>query len=555
MNISLFSDWIEDGRFGESGLASMIADIVDEAMARGGPGEAGPSERVDEGLLQSAWQVAEHEDSVVRARTAVVLGRLGYERVAPTLHEALDCDEVEVARAAAIVLAGTNADDPRLNNMLIETLEDPAAARELRSAAAKAYASTGTPEAIDRLIEISQSEDGDFASYGIEGLGYTRPEPDSGRRQAVLDALIARLKSGDSALATSAAGALGDFGDPAAIHELEMILIEKDPSVRRRSLFALARLGAESAKAPLIRMLGDFSIPARWEMVDLLGQCYGEAIAASLARAAKDADPEIRDHVVGALARMDGPDSLDLLRRIAAEDTDQFVKEQALEALEKRCGDEDHSAEPETPPVVTTEPRIPKPAPAPSSGLSPAPGLAPQYGSSPLDAPASRPPSGLTPPATGAPPPPPKPTKLRPLFGSAPPAPSAPGGAPEPPERIVERSLEAMGASWRLEDNTYVAEVPLDDASETASILTGRVDAEDAPILQLSVVCGPAQGGAYEAALRNNNDMVYGALAVVDIDGQPYFVLTDTMPASPANADAIRKTLTALAQAACDLRG
>jgi HEAT repeat protein len=547
MNISLFSDWVEERRFGEAGLAGLIADIIDDAMAGAASG------RVDEGLLHSAWETAKNEDAETQARTAVVLGRLGYERVVPALKEAESCGDPSVARAAAIVLAEMGEPDDKLLGVLVETLEDPAEARELRSAAGRAYAGTSTHAAIDRLIEIAASEDADLATYGIESLGYTRPEPDSDRRAAVLDALTVRLKSGDSLLASAAAESLGQFGDHDAVHDLEMILIEKDPSVRRRALFALARLGAESGKAPLIRMLGDFSIPARWEMVDLLGQCYGEEIAGSLARAAKDSDPEIRDHVVGALAMMDGPESLELLRRIADEDADEFVKEQATNALTERGVDIEPGAvaeepEPEEPPVAAAAP-----APPVKGGLAPPPPRTPYFAGSTLDAAGA--PSGLTPrpPTPTAPLPPP--AGLRPLFGpSAPVIPPAAAEA-EPPERVVERSLEAMGASWRLEEQTYHAQIPLNGTTETAAILTGRVDRDGAPILQFTVICGPAQSGAFEAALRNNSDLIYGALAVTDIEGQPYFVLTDTILASAATTDTVRKTLIVLAQVARDLRG
>jgi len=521
MNISLFSDWLEERLFGEGQLAHLIADIVDEAMARDTPGQFSPSEKVDEGLLESALRAAEGEDETVRARTAIVLGRLGYVGAMPGLEEARKCADTAVARAAAICLARLRGADEELLAALIETVEDPAEAREIRSAAAVTIAEMNTASTTQTLARIAQAEDPDLAQYGIEGLGHVRPEPTSEEHGAALQALLAALDSKDPTLRFPAVEALGDFGDARAIKPLETILIEKDPSIRRRALFALAKLGADSAKAPLTRMLRDFSIPARWEIVDLLGEHYGESMVDALALAGQDRDAEIRDHVVAALGKMDGPESLRILRKMAEEDEDNFVREQALSALARR-GVDVEAGQAAAAPTQAAVPSSLQPEPVEGAAAAVASAQPVRAG------------------------------KLQPLYGGAPPPP------PEPHREsgnVIERALESMECTWWVDSQGYQVEVPHGKKKEKVTVLMGEVDFEESPIYRFVVSCGPAQGAAFEAALRNNRYLDYGALAIADVAGRAALVLTDTMLAGAATPASIRKILTSLASAAGQLRG
>jgi len=526
VNISLFYDWVEEGLFGEGELAHLAADIVDEATARDAPGEFEPGERVEEALLESAWRAAEDEQPLVRARTAVLLGRLGYAPAAPALDQAEQSDDGIVANAAAIVLGRLRGVDEERLAKLIAVTKDPAASRELRTAAAQSVALTHTPEAIAELIRIATSEDSDLAQYGLEGLGHAKIDPVSPDHDRAFEALMAALEVSDSALQSAAAEALGQFGDTSAIKPLEAVLIERDPTVRRRALFALAKLGAESAKPPLIRMVRDFSVPARWEIIDLLGRYYGEMMAETVAVAAEDKDPEIRDHVVAALGRMKGPGSLQLLEKIAQADKDDFVREQAENALDRRR--EQMAAGPEPADVLIEELAEPE-------GAAPPP---------PEPAPVE------------AAPPPPRPTsRLRPLFaGEAEPEPAAEPGAEES-KTALEQALESMECSWWLDGAGYQVDLSIGRDKVKASILLGEVDYDDAPLYRFLINCGRVRPGSFEPALRNNRDLDYGSLAIADINGAPCYMLVDTLLVTEASTTSVRKTLTSLAHSAIALRG
>jgi|GEM_PF-2652198 len=518
MNISFFSDWIEDRLFGEGEIARLIADIVDEAMARDTPGESDPGERVDEGQLESAWAAARNEDETIRERVAIVLGRLGHAPVEETLRKALASGDSSTVGAAAVVLARNHGVAESLLEPLVQTVKNPALSRELRSAAAKAIARGNASVAAGTLVDISKSEDSDLAQYGLEGLGWVRTEPRSPERQSSIEALLAGIQSKDITLKLAAAEALGNFGDRSAIKDLELVLIEKDAMLRRRSLFALAKLGAESAKAPLTRMLRDFAIPARWEIVDLIGRYYGESMADALSVVINESDAEIRDHVVAALARMDGPASYALLQKMATDDEDTFVREQAESALASR-----------EPVSVPAEPDAAEPL---KVGEPPGP------------------------PSFEAPPPPPGPAdKLLPLYGAAAPDAAAEPPAKKEPANIIERALEAMDCSWRKNPQGYEAEVPLANVTENVAILLGETDYEGSPIYRFMIECGPAQAVAYEAALRNNRHLDYGSLAIADGSETPTFVLTETMLVSSGTIAGIRKVVMSLVRSAARLHG
>ena len=514
MNISMFNDWIEEKQFGDSELASLLADIVDEAMAHDVPGENSPAERADKSHMASAWQAAQNEPLEIRIRTAVVLGHLGFDKALPGLELARAADDPILAGAAAVVIARFKGVDAQLMQDLVKAADDPAAPHELRSAAARAIANKNTPEAVSVLVKMANSDDPDSAQYGIEGLGLVKPTPEL--HATVLQALLDALAKSDPLHKLSAVEALGEFGDQEAIRPLEMTLIEKDPSLRRRVIFALTKLGADSAKAPLARMLRDHNVPARWEIVDLVGRCCGETTVEALAAVLRENDPELHDHVVSALAKMSGTESLDLLKKIAAENRDGFVREQAAAAIKKRAA---AASEPVTRPSAKveaiSEESVPK---APFGGAPPPP-----------DASA-----------------PPRLHKLAPLHTT----PSA-GQA----GNVVEKALEAMDCTWRRDAAGYHAEVPVGTGRESVSILVNEVDYEQTPIYRFVVNCGQADSAAFDVALKNNLALDYGALGIDDTDGTQKFVLTETLLASAASVAAVRKIVTSLARFAAELRG
>ena len=72
------------------------------------------------------------------------------------------------------------------------------------------------------------------------------------------------LESGSPAARRSAAGALGDLGDPAATGPLVAALTDPDPDLRRDVAWALGRIGDPRARGPLSAALSDPDSDVRW---------------------------------------------------------------------------------------------------------------------------------------------------------------------------------------------------------------------------------------------------------------------------------------------------
>jgi hypothetical protein len=145
------------------------------------------------------------------------------------------------------------------------------------------------------------------------------------------------------------------------------------------------------------------------------------------------------------------------------------------------------------------------------------------------------------------------------------PAPSEPAPAPAPvqqppavqepaselPDRqLLEQALEKTGATWREEAaNRYLVDVPLPGGRrQQVTVVFGSKDQEGSDIVLAYSLCGKARPERYEAGLRYNLRMPYGALALRDIGGKPYFVMLNTILRKALTAIELRKTVVAIGE-------
>ncbi|MDT7041883.1 HEAT repeat domain-containing protein [Candidatus Nitronereus thalassa] len=85
--------------------------------------------------------------------------------------------------------------------------------------------------------------------------------------------------------------------------------------------------------ALLIRHLGDSEWRVRLQIVDRLSTVQDESIFEILVTSSTDVHPHIRQSAVQALGRYSGPRTLSILRKVAAEDPDVWVRSRAVEQL------------------------------------------------------------------------------------------------------------------------------------------------------------------------------------------------------------------------------
>jgi hypothetical protein len=112
-------------------------------------------------------------------------------------------------------------------------------------------------------------------------------------------------------------------------------------------------------------------------------------------------------------------------------------------------------------------------------------------------------------------------------------------------EKLLDLALQGSGAAWREEaDNRYAVEVPLSEGgSQRADVVFGGQDHEGSEIVVVYSLCGEARPEQYEAALRRNLRMPYGALALRERQGKLHFVMFNTILRKDLSPVELRKSV------------
>jgi HEAT repeat protein len=215
--------------------------------------------------------------------------------------------------------------------------DDPNAVRALASlnpdAVAAAVAAEAPPEIdLAPLIEALSSGDAGARAQAATDLGA------SGLPQAT-SALIPALSDADSAVRCAAALALGRLGQPTAVEPLLPMLEEGAPHERATAAEALGALRDPAGMEPLIEALHDTSAEARRAVALALGSFAARhAIEALLSRLRWDTDPGTRKNAAYALGAIGEVDVVPRLLE-AQSDGDPEVREAIRAALARLTGE------------------------------------------------------------------------------------------------------------------------------------------------------------------------------------------------------------------------
>ena len=113
---------------------------------------------------------------------------------------------------------------------------------------------------------------------------------------------------------------------------------------------------------------------------------------------------------------------------------------------------------------------------------------------------------------------------------------------------LVKQAAAKLEAELTQAKQGWVANVRLDGGRhQRVKIAFGRADNEGAPIVIVYSECGPASAERYEWALRKNISMPFGAIALRDVDGQPHFVVFNTLLRSDCSPEGLRKSIATIA--------
>ena len=121
----------------------------------------------------------------------------------------------------------------------------------------------------------------------------------------------------------------------------------------------------------------------------------------------------------------------------------------------------------------------------------------------------------------------------------------APVTAELPDADLVAQSIRGSGATALQEARgRYVVDVPVSGGRRRkVSVIFGQTDHEGSDVVIVFANCGKARPESYEAALRLNLKMPYGAVALRDAAGGPQFVMFNTILRAALTAAELHKSI------------
>jgi hypothetical protein len=218
------------------------------------------------GDVRGLIRLLDHGNPDTQWRAADALGTMGDSACEPLLR-ILDFPKVNV-RLGAIEALG-DIKSPRSVNDLIRKLKDDTD-NEVRWAASLALGQVGDPQAIPALYEALKDKDR-YVRFGaiksLEALNW-KPTDDTGSayaliasqdwpavrklRTAAVHHLIDIYKDPNPVTRTKIVELLGEIGGPDAKKACEGALLDLDPGVRWKAVFACKRCGVDTDRIPVI---------------------------------------------------------------------------------------------------------------------------------------------------------------------------------------------------------------------------------------------------------------------------------------------------------------
>lgn len=183
-----------------------------------------------------------------------------------------------------------------------------------------------------------EAEDVEIKRYLALVLGYTH-DPEA--VPVLTEAL--ELES-DSQTRIYLLWALGRIGDSSAVPALTQELGSDDPGIRKVAAYALGELGDRTAVPRLEAMLDDGIADVRWnaalavsrlgsrEAVSVLHRMLDRELTSKVPEITPEQQEETMIGALGALARIDGSNSLDIFDRLAESDPSYRVRQAAIDA-------------------------------------------------------------------------------------------------------------------------------------------------------------------------------------------------------------------------------
>ncbi len=100
---------------------------------------------------------------------------------------------------------------------------------------------------------------------------------------------------------------------------------------------------------------------------------------------------------------------------------------------------------------------------------------------------------------------------------------------------------------WKQTGEDYRIDVSLEEGRRQAVFVSHSDHQFHERLLQIYSVCCPAEAHYFPTALRLNAEISHGSLAIREIDGEEYFVISNAYPRSTVDGEEIRKSVLEIA--------
>lgn len=124
-------------------------------------------------------------------------------------------------------------------------------------------------------------------------------------------------------------------------------------------------------------------------------------------------------------------------------------------------------------------------------------------------------------------------------------------GETEDLDSLLVRAFQGhRSVSWQRDKEEYRLEIDFHSGRKQTVFVEPSDHATAERLLTITSICAKANPAYYETALRLNAEILHGALALRQIQGEWYFVMIDTYPRSTVDAEEIRRSVLEVAHRA-----
>jgi serine/threonine-protein kinase len=124
-------------------------------------------------------------------------------------------------------------------------------------------------------------------------------------------------------------------------------------------------------------------------------------------------------------------------------------------------------------------------------------------------------------------------------------------GQTEDLESLLQQAFhDAPGVQWTRDGQRFLIDLRFSNGRRQRVLVEPSHHAAAERLLMIQSICAKAEPAYFETALRLNSEILHGALALREIDGETVFVMVDSYPRATVDAEEIRRSVLEVAHRA-----